>query len=452
MKCFPGIAFSLFFLISQLVVAQGQIIGCSYDGSVVNTDNLCRSLKFASNSDAESSIDDMLRQIGLKRNFAIMECPGTENCMAVTIEGIRFIIYDNAFLSKFKTYRFSEAPLIGGSSSTTADWAAISIMAHEVGHHLNGHTLQAGGSKPDLELEADEFSGFILYKLGATLEQAQQAMRSPLISDYGTFTHPPRQQRLNAIATGWNNARNLTAPPDLPPLFDQPNLPEMVYIEGGSFNMGYNSLLSLDEGPVHPVTLDGFYMAKTEVTVDQYRTFCNATSREMPFPVSWGWIDNYPIVNVSWDDANAYCVWLSTVTGQKYRLPTEAEWEYAARAGNQSTVLDYPFSGSLFIGEVGWYKDNSLEQPHPVGLKNANRFGLYDMTGNVWEWCSDWYDAAYYFSSDAKNPAGPYFGEKKVLRGGSWATPTTDCSVYDRDMGFPGLGLHFTGFRVVKEQ
>lgn len=432
------------------VYAQQRIVGCSYDGSQINTNGLCQQLNFASNSDAETAIDDMLKQIGLKRNFAIMECPGTQNCMAVTIEGIRFIIYDNAFLEKFKTYSFSEKSLSLGNKPQ-ADWAAISIMAHEVGHHLNGHTLQMGGSKPDLELEADEFSGFILYKLGATLTQAQQAMRNPLISDYGSYTHPARNLRLSAIATGWNNARNLS-PSFNPPTPDLPDVPEMVFIQGGSFNMGYNSLLEPDQSPVHTVTLDGFYIGKTEVTVAQYRAFCTATSRQMPFPVTWGWIDNHPIVNVSWDDANAYCVWLSTITRKKYRLPTEAEWEYAARAGNKSGILDYPYSGSLLIDEVAWYKGNSAEQTHAVGLKKANICGLFDMTGNVWEWCNDWYDAGYYYKSSQDNPTGPFLGERKVLRGGSWATEPKDCSVFDRDNGIPSFGIHFTGFRVVQEQ
>ena len=191
--------------------------GCSYDGNPVEAAaNPCAHMSFSSNDDAEESIDNMLRHLGLKRNFAVVECPGIRNCRAVVLESIRFIIYDSEFLNRFRATNFAEVSLNGHHSTT--DWTAVSIMAHELAHHLNGHTLQEGGSRPDLELEADEFSGFILFKLGATLAQAQQAMRNPMISDKGSYTHPPRQQRLDAIARGWNDAKNIAPIPSIQPV------------------------------------------------------------------------------------------------------------------------------------------------------------------------------------------------------------------------------------------
>ncbi len=191
-----------FFLFSTPVsIAQKRNIkGCTYDGKSIDPEKLCSQLRFQGNDEAEAIIDKMLTRIGLQRNFVVMECPGIQNCMAVNIDRIPYIIYDRQFLDKFKGHSFSNSKI------NVKDWAATSILAHEIGHHLNMHTLQEGGSRPHLELEADEFSGFILQKLGATLSQAQQAMKSSIISDEGSRTHPPRQERLTAIQKGWLKA------------------------------------------------------------------------------------------------------------------------------------------------------------------------------------------------------------------------------------------------------
>ena len=235
------------------------------------------------------------------------------------------------------------------------------------------------------------------------------------------------------------------SPQKQPPLLKSKDpYTEMARVEGGEFVMGS----SLSEGassehPQHRVHLKSFYMDKCEVTVAEYREFCVATGRQMPVTPRWGWQDNYPIVNVSWQDANEYAQW------RQKRLPTEAEWEYAARGGNMSK--GYKYSGSNDINDVAWYEENSGSQPHPVGTKIANELGIYDMSGNVWEWCSDRYDENYYSNSDSDNPQGPSSGVDRVLRGGSWYVDDFKCRVADRDKVNPSNWYHYYGFRCAKD-
>jgi formylglycine-generating enzyme required for sulfatase activity len=207
-----------------------------------------------------------------------------------------------------------------------------------------------------------------------------------------------------------------------------------VFVESGTFQMGSNDGNS-DEKPVHSVTVSDFYMGKYEVTFNEYDAFCNATGKDNLNDYGMG-RGSRPVISVSWFDAVEYCNWRSrkenltscyTINGNKvtcnfsangYRLPTEAEWEFAAKGGNQSK--GYKYSGSNNVGDVGWYGSNSGSGTHPVGQKQANELGLYDMSGNVWEWCWDWYDSNYYSSSPSTNPKGASSGKYRVLRGGSW--------------------------------
>jgi len=168
---------------------------------------------------------------------------------------------------------------------------------------------------------------------------------------------------------------------------------------------------SRSEQPAHRVTISrGFWMGQTEVTVGAYKRFASAAGRSMPsapsFNANWS-APSQPVVNVSWDDATAYCRWAGG------RLPTEAEWEYAARAGTTSARY-----GDL--NAIAWCAMNSGDRPHPVGQKAPNAFGLYDMLGNVGEWCQDWLDASYYQHSPAVDPTGPSSGQHRAVRGASW--------------------------------
>ena len=186
---------------------------------------------------------------------------------------------------------------------------------------------------------------------------------------------------------------------------------EMVEVKGGTFLMGATSEQGSDaesnEKPVHSVTLDGFYIGKTEVTQAQWEAVMGTTVEQQRVKAGasnklYGVGDDYPMYYVSWEDAVQFCEKLSQLTGKTYRLPTEAEWEYAARGGQHADGTKY--AGSNYIGNVAWYEDNSGRKAHPVGQKWQNGLGLYDMSGNVWEWCSDWYESNYYSSSPSVNP------------------------------------------------
>ncbi|MBA4299346.1 MAG: hypothetical protein C0433_04450 [Cyclobacterium sp.] len=221
-------------------------------------------------------------------------------------------------------------------------------------------------------------------------------------------------------------------------------IPEVIFVKGGTFSMG--STAGEDrERPVRSVTLNDFSIGKNGVTVLQYRVFSEDTGKKMPDEPSWGWQDNHPIVNVNYNDAVEYCDWLGEKYGDKWRLPTEAEWEYAARGGIQSK--GYNYAGGDDLDLVGWYAKNSGNQAHSVGRKIANELGIHDMNGNVWEWCIDWYGE--YSGSAASNPRGPSSGVSRVLRGGSWVNSAVYCCVSTRRHLGPSYRNDYNGFRVV---
>jgi formylglycine-generating enzyme required for sulfatase activity len=179
---------------------------------------------------------------------------------------------------------------------------------------------------------------------------------------------------------------------------------EMVFVAGGDFIMGGG------DQPERPFTLSSFFIGKYEVTQAQYNAIMGN---------KWGSFrgcNDCPVESISWNHVQQFIQKFNARTGENYRLPTEAEWEYAARGGNMSK--GYIYSGSNDINAVGWYDSNSERKTHPVGLKQSNELGIYDMTGNVWEFCSDWYN--YYVVGSQHNPIGPSFGEFRVARGGSW--------------------------------
>ena len=158
----------------------------------------------------------------------------------------------------------------------------------------------------------------------------------------------------------------------------------------------------------------------------------------------WGWIDNHPIVRVTWNDAKEYCKWLSRKTGKNFRLPTEAEWEYAARG---ETTGAYPAAPD----RTAWYDQNSGRQTHPVGQREPNAWGLYDMLGNVWEWVGDWYNEQYYAASPDVDPRGPSMDLFRSLRGGSWLNLAANIRVSIRVGDDPAFRSNSVGFRCVRE-
>ncbi len=225
--------------------------------------------------------------------------------------------------------------------------------------------------------------------------------------------------------------------------------PEMISVDGGTFTMGDTEMEGeKNEQPAHEVTLKSFKIAKTETTVAQWKAYCRATGRKMPEAPSWGWIDTHPIVNVNYDDAVGYCDWLSETKDANYRLPTEAEWEFAARGGNLSKGTKY--SGGRSIDLVGVYDANSNKQTAAVASKKANELGIHDMSGNVYEWCKDWYGD--YNSSAQSNPKGSASGLFRVLRGGHWVSAASDCRFAFRYYSYPENRSIIIGFRVLLSQ
>jgi formylglycine-generating enzyme required for sulfatase activity len=243
------------------------------------------------------------------------------------------------------------------------------------------------------------------------------------------------------------------APPPAPSA-----LADFVYVQGGTFRMGSPNGDN-DERPVHDVTVRGFYMGKHEVTQREWAEVMGAN------PSNWKG-DDLPVETVSWHDAIEYCNKRSLreglvpayrgsgnsvtcdFTASGYRLPTEAEWEYAARGGANGAYLTYEYSGSNSAGGVGWYDGNSGGRTHPVGMKLPNDLGLFDMSGNVWEWCWDWYGE--YPAGARTDPAGPASGSARVLRGGSWYNSAGILRSANRGNDTPSFRGSNYGFRLVR--
>jgi formylglycine-generating enzyme required for sulfatase activity len=221
---------------------------------------------------------------------------------------------------------------------------------------------------------------------------------------------------------------------------------EMVWVEGGSFLMGSNSdKASSAEGPEHKVTLDGFHMGKFEVS-------------QQLFQEVMGWDTSYfpgkgvPVNNVSWTNIQRFIERLSKMTGKHFRLPTEAEWEYAAKGGQLSK--GYQYSGSNTIEEVAWYAGNGKRRLHPSGKKKPNELGLYDMTGNLWEFCHDDASMRPYPDQERTNPLegsfdGPYSSKAKITRGSGYEFDEDESFVYRRDGATPNVRMPDIGFRLV---
>jgi len=234
---------------------------------------------------------------------------------------------------------------------------------------------------------------------------------------------------------------------------------DMVYVQGGTFWQGCTSEQSDcygDEKPEHRVTVDSYYIGKHEVTQQLWQAVMGNN------PSSFQG-NNLPVENVSWNDivgtsgdymeikgikyySNGFIYKLNKITGKKFRLPTESEWEFAARGGNKSQK--YRYSGSNSTDNVGWYYGNSSNKTQTVGRKNANELGIYDMSGNVFEWCADKYSDNYYQNSPSNNPQGADEGYLRVLRGGSWYGSARLCRVSIRNSGTSSDRDDRIGFRL----
>ena len=219
----------------------------------------------------------------------------------------------------------------------------------------------------------------------------------------------------------------------------------MIAVEGGTFQMGATSEQGSDaysdESPVHTVTLSYYYIGETEVTQELWEAVMGSNT-------SYFKGSKKPVESVSWNDCQTFIKKLNRLTGKNFRLPTEAEWEYAARGGNKSK--GYKYSGSNTIGDVAWYDGNSGSKTHEVKTKQANELGIYDMSGNVYEWCQDWYGS--YSSSSQTNPTGPSSGSRRVDRGGSWHGNAKRCRVSNRGDYNPDNTINTLGLRLSLSQ
>ena len=220
----------------------------------------------------------------------------------------------------------------------------------------------------------------------------------------------------------------------------------MIAVEGGTFQMGATSEqgsdAESDESPVHDVTLSSYYIGETEVTQELWEAVMGSN------PSYYSGYPQRPVEYVSWNDCQEFITKLNQLTGKNFRLPTEAEWEYAARGGNMSK--GYKYSGSNTIDNVAWYASNSSSRTHDVKTKQANELGIYDMSGNVWEWCQDWYGS--YSSGSQTNPTGPSSGPSRVIRGGGWGNDAGICRVSNRNAGIPGGSSGILGLRLSLSQ
>jgi formylglycine-generating enzyme required for sulfatase activity len=218
---------------------------------------------------------------------------------------------------------------------------------------------------------------------------------------------------------------------------------KMIKVNGGTFEMGaaknQKTYAKEIESPVHKVKLNDYYIAETEVTQDLWVAVMGSNPSFLKK-------DNHPVEQVSWEDCVTFIEKLNQITGEKFRLPTEAEWEYAARGGHKSN--GYVYAGSNDLDEVAWTERNSNGSTHKVKTKKPNELGLYDMNGNVWEWCYDWY--APYEAKETANPSGPANGEVKINRGGGW-TRAHRCWTSYRGRDNLKLRDYNLGFRLVLE-
>ena len=224
----------------------------------------------------------------------------------------------------------------------------------------------------------------------------------------------------------------------------------MVPVEGGTFSMGATSEQGLGandwERPVHYVTLSDFSIGQTEVTQELWQAVMGSN------PSYYTSDSQLPVERVSWNSCQDFIEQLNQLTGETFRLPTEAEWEFAARGGNKSQK--YRYSGSSNIQDVAWFWNSIPSQQigtpgygtQPVATKAPNELGLYDMSGNVWEWCQDWYGT--YSSDDQINPTGPSWGSFRIFRGGSWSRSSESCRVAYRNYTYPSTSDDTMGFRL----
>ena len=276
------------------------------------------------------------------------------------------------------------------------------------------------------EVEMQNVQSFVVESDSTRIEEEEEVCPDPIL---GESDYVPKIQKFSVKGVSF----------------------KMVEVQGGTFMMGATSEQGSDaydnERPTHQVTLSTYYIGQTEVTQALWKavmgkSFTQAVIESHPRGVG----PNYPMYSISWYDCQDFIERLNLLTGKTFRLPTEAEWEYAARGGQKSK--GYKYAGSNDLENVSWYDDDPpYSYTHPVATKYPNELGLYDMSGNVWEWCQDWYGD--YSSSPQTNPEGPDSGSRRVCRGGSWFNRYYYYRVSSRESGDPAYRGNVLGLRLV---
>jgi serine/threonine protein kinase len=364
---------------------------------------------------------------------------------------------------------------LGENVGKESDVWSFGMLLYEL---LTGRTYYRGESTNEIHYQIKERPFEAGTKIGSPLRELLNACGKPNYRDRPKdfaavlqFFQPPQAQpqaqsepqsfiTMGKIQSHHHKAQSKPQPEPKP----KPNElgVDMLFIQGGGFKMGSNDGES-DEKPVHRVTVSDFYVSKYQVTQGLYEKVMGKNPSKFRGGI-FSKKANNPVEMATWYDAVAFCNELSKREGRTaaysingsnvswnqnangYRLPTEAEWEFAARGGNH--YKGYKYAGSIDINEVAWYDENSFGKTQPVGIKKPNELGLYDMSGNVWEWCWDWKGS--YSSNAQTNPTGPSSGSRRVLRGGSWSGDASHCRVAFRGNGNPSLSGSVSGFRLVR--
>ena len=344
----------------------------------------------------------------------------------------------------------------GGNKSKAYKYSGSSTIGNVAWYKANAGVIKPVASLQPNELGIYDMSGnvweFCNDWYGNYSSEAQTNPIGPARGDY-------RVQRGGSCATSadqcrisYRGAADPTAPFDhvglrlclsTEPSFTVNGVSfDMVEVEGGTFTMGATAEQTGvfgDEKPAHQVTLPSYYIGKTEVTQELWQAVMGSNPSNFTGT-------NLPVEKVSWDDCKTFIAKLNALTGKNFRLPTEAEWEFAARGGNKSR--GYKYCGSNTLSDVAWYVDNSDNKTHPVAAKAPNELGIYDMSGNVLEWCNDWYSSSYYTSESQTNPTGPDSGSSRVRRGGSWNYRENTCRVSYRGNTTPSFRYNYLGLRL----
>lgn len=402
---------------------------CQYDGDELEIKDL---FVFPAENKMVEAVREIKSLVRLQSEFDV-KSGNVNNAIATVQNGRRMIVYSRQFLLEMER---------------NGKWPAYAILAHEIAHHLEGHPIVDGHSSMEHELQADEWSGYALAKLGATLDQALIAVKS--LPEQGSSTHPAKSARIEAIIKGWQDGQ----PDPIVIDFNNNKTPtslvdkKTVYFQGGPYilrrpsNIPENRYGTLTKDQS---TLNEFHIASHEVTFDEFDVFCRDTGRSLPDDMGLG-RGRKPVVNVSIEDVEAYIIWIRKKTGIQWRLPTEEEWMYAASDKGLFTPDANTLERIAWIGmnsginrlppEVSFSEVmNSKGETHAVGSKPSYLNDLYDIWGNVGELCSD----------KVTIPGEYTFN---VVKGGNYASRVTDLQVYLRDGLIVGRRSPRVGFRL----